>query len=54
MKGEIGFLDIPYISEKTMESHQMSEPSAISDFLNVDAWGRKKAVEIIHEVTKQR
>lgn len=46
LSGEIGFLDIPVIVEKTLDSHTGIAKPGIDDIMAADDWARKKAIEM--------
>jgi 1-deoxy-D-xylulose-5-phosphate reductoisomerase len=41
LRGEIGFLDIPEVIEKTMEAHEPFEIQSIKAVMEADAWSRE-------------
>ena len=45
LKGEIGFLDIPDLIEKTMEAHTHYPVEAIEAVMEADRWARDAARE---------
>lgn len=50
LKGEIGFLDIPLIIEKTMDKHKVFSISDIEDVIKADIWSRETAEKEIHNL----
>ena len=47
LKGQIGFLDIPALIEKTMGAHQMVPVNGIATVVDADKWSRRKTEEHI-------
>lgn len=47
LKGKIGFLDIPALIERTMESHISSPLENIEQVMEIDHWARQKTNELI-------
>lgn len=45
LEGQIGFLGIPALIEKTMESHQVTPVDKIEAVLEADKWSRRKTKE---------
>ena len=43
LKGEIGFLQIPEVIERTMDAHQAHDLKSIDEVLQADSWGRDTA-----------
>jgi len=41
LKGEIGFCDIPWLIEKTMNSHIVNTMPSLDDIIEVDKWARQ-------------
>jgi 1-deoxy-D-xylulose-5-phosphate reductoisomerase len=50
LEGKIGFLSIPHVIEKTMETHRPEEVPTLAAVRNVDAWARQYAQEIARAV----
>ena len=50
LKGEIGFLKIPVLIEKTMEAHETFSIESIEGVMEIDHWARKTAYELRREV----
>ncbi|MBT8489772.1 MAG: 1-deoxy-D-xylulose-5-phosphate reductoisomerase [Deltaproteobacteria bacterium] len=51
IKERIGFIDIPYVVEETIDAHTSTEPTSVKDVLDADRWGRIKAAEIAERIT---
>jgi len=51
IEGRIGFIDIPYIVEETIDAHISTEPTSVKEVLDADRWGRVKAAEIAERIT---
>ena len=49
LKGEIKFLDIAEIIEKTMDAYTIKQTFTIDELLEADAWGRKYAQNVVLE-----
>ncbi len=45
LQGEIGFLDIPTLIEKTMQAYTVKQQYTLEDLLNADTWARGFATE---------
>ena len=45
LKGRIGFLDIPFLIEKTMETHNVVPVNDIETVMEADGWSRRKTGE---------
>jgi 1-deoxy-D-xylulose-5-phosphate reductoisomerase len=50
INGKIGFSDIARVVEETIHLHVPGEPETISDIIDIDRWGRKRAEEIIGRI----
>ena len=50
LKGEIGFLQIPALIEKTMEAHRCFPIDRIERVMEADTWARNKAKQLLHEL----
>lgn len=50
LERKISFTSIAEITEKTMDAHTVKKVKTIDDVLNADAWGRKKAKELIDKI----
>jgi len=50
LKGEIGFLQIPVLIEKTMEVHETFSIESVESVMKIDSWARKTAYELRREV----
>jgi len=48
LKGELGFLQMPEVIEKTMNKISFVEHPSIDDYIATDREARQKAVEIIN------
>jgi 1-deoxy-D-xylulose-5-phosphate reductoisomerase len=47
LKGQIGFLQIPALIEKTMEAHNTSPIDRIEKVIDADSWARGAAIELL-------
>ena len=50
LKGRIGFLDIPALIEKTMETHNVAPLKDIEAVVEADRWSRRKAEEHLEDL----
>ena len=49
LRGEIGFLQIPVLVEKTMEAHKPFTIDSIESVMEADLWARDKAKKILNQ-----
>jgi 1-deoxy-D-xylulose-5-phosphate reductoisomerase len=47
LEGKIGFLEIPEITEKTMEKHEIVPINSIDQAIEADQWAKSRAKEIL-------
>jgi 1-deoxy-D-xylulose-5-phosphate reductoisomerase len=47
LQGRIGFLQIPFLIEKTMETHTPFAVNSIEKVMEADAWARQRAAEFV-------
>lgn len=52
LKGQTGFMDIPYIIEKVMKEHVVNISPQLEDIIEVDAWARSRAKEAAKTLAK--
>ncbi|MBW1766780.1 MAG: 1-deoxy-D-xylulose-5-phosphate reductoisomerase, partial [Deltaproteobacteria bacterium] len=50
LKGKIGFLQIPALIEKTMETHKTFSIESIENVIEADTWARNRAGKLLQEL----
>ncbi len=50
LAGQIKFLEIPLIVEKTLTAHQTYKPSSLEEIIEVDGWARKVAAGLLTNI----
>ena len=50
LAGQIGFMQIAQVIERTMDAHTVHDLKSINEVLQADRWGRDKALEICREM----
>jgi 1-deoxy-D-xylulose-5-phosphate reductoisomerase len=54
LKGEIGFLQIPALIERTMEAHNSYPIKDINDVVEADIWARETAIRELSQLKSSR
>ncbi|WP_405727542.1 1-deoxy-D-xylulose-5-phosphate reductoisomerase [Anaerotignum sp.] len=49
LKGEIGFLDIPELIERTMDAYTVKQEYTLEDLLEADAWAKNYAAKVVFQ-----
>jgi 1-deoxy-D-xylulose-5-phosphate reductoisomerase len=52
LEGQIGFLDIPALIEKTMEAHKVAPTDGIAAVMEADKWSRQKTREHLKNLVR--
>ncbi|MEG6511508.1 1-deoxy-D-xylulose-5-phosphate reductoisomerase [Desulforamulus ruminis] len=50
LAGEIQFLEIPRVVEKTLNAHQTFKPSSLEEIIEVDGWARKRTAQFLTNI----
>jgi 1-deoxy-D-xylulose-5-phosphate reductoisomerase len=53
LKEQIGFLEIPKVIQKTVETHDPQKVTCLEDVINADGWAREKARQYVKSRTTQ-
>jgi len=53
LKEQIGFLEIPKVIQKTVETHDPQKVTCLEDVINADGWAREKARQYVKSHTTQ-
>jgi 1-deoxy-D-xylulose-5-phosphate reductoisomerase len=53
LKEQIGFLEIPKVIQKTVETHDPQKVACLEDVINADGWAREKARQYVKSRTTQ-
>ena len=54
LNGKIGFMEIPVLIEKTMNSHKIVQHPGVSDIIEADRWARQEAGRLAVEIKRGR
>lgn len=54
LAGKIGFMEIPVLIEKTMNSHKIVQHPGVSDIIEADRWARQEAGRLAVEIKRGR
>ena len=52
LEEKIGFMDIPRVIDKVLESHNPSHSPGLEEILEVDKWSRVRTVEVVTAMSK--